>query len=174
MDSGPLGHLAAVARPAWNWPAATIHLTHSVQQEVVDAGYKKQDLLTRTTAGAPWCRVHDVPSDSQAARMFSEHLRPRQSNANRNVGEDETIALLATEARDGVFVLADRAATLTALAELGVGRVASPFCLYDDLAKRNLISAEDMQELCERTVRQMKQALPGMPWRMSQLWPQQR
>jgi hypothetical protein len=73
------------------------------------------------------------------------------------------IAFCALVEPEGVFVPADKRAAFLALAELGPGRVATPFDLWAHLKDGGLITTEQFTFLCERTAK--GGGLPGVPLR---------
>ncbi|MCX4244752.1 hypothetical protein [Paraliomyxa miuraensis] len=101
---------------------------------------------------------------SPAEQVYSRRLRPRSSHATKNAGEDESIALLAHEITDGVFVTVDGKAALSALVELGPGRVISPFDCWRWLRDRGFIDANDCRALDDRTSKHL--CLVGPPQRL--------
>jgi hypothetical protein len=109
--------------------------------------------------------VHDMPANGQGALMLYSHLRRSVASATKNLGEDASIAFCACEALDAVFVSLDNNATYTALAELGTGRVATPFDVWHDLHVRGLLPDSAFRQLNEVTLK-TRQNLPGVPRRL--------
>lgn len=109
--------------------------------------------------------MHDVPYDSEAGIMVFTHLRARQASAVADLAEHECIAVCACEFTDLVFVTMDQRAAAIALSELGRGRVASPYDLWEDL--RSDLGDASFDPLCRATERR-QQGLPGRPWRLRQ------
>jgi hypothetical protein len=96
--------------------------------------------------------------------MVYSHLRPQSASSTQDLGEHVTIAHLAIQATDGVFVTCDKGAAYLALSELGRGRVASPFDLWQWMGQQQLISPEQQQALHSATLK--SGSLPGMPRRL--------
>ncbi|MBI4700001.1 MAG: hypothetical protein HY744_02355 [Deltaproteobacteria bacterium] len=169
VDCGPLGHVAALAEVAWDWPGDTLHVVREVAHEALASGSVPNEQLLHLRSGEqPWVQVHDLPIPSPAAEMLALHLRPAATSASRNLGEDASIAFCATMNQDAIFVAADKSAAFVALAELGRSRVASPFDLWEALRDEGRIPAEAFEKLCGRTARQLGGVLPGVPWRLRQ------
>ncbi|MCA9559700.1 MAG: hypothetical protein H6704_30530 [Myxococcales bacterium] len=171
VDATPLHHLSAVAAGArWAWPPTTLEVAQAVFDEV-DVPHEprapRHRLLRRATQGQRWIRVHDLALGSAAERLYSTYLRPSQTDATKHQGEDQSIALCATALTDAVFVTCDRQAALVALAELGPGRVATPFDVWADLERRGLVSAADRAALDAETLKTTQGLFPGVPRRLA-------
>ena len=69
----------------------------------------------------------------------------------KNLAEHESLAWALTHGRDAVLVAVDKRAVLTALAELGRGRVAHPFDVWIDFFTRHWITKGQFVHLCELT-----------------------
>jgi hypothetical protein len=163
LDDGPFGLLAQVYDPTWAWPANTLHVVHDVAKAAkLDQSGRRQKLLTM---GAPnlSVRVHRPTAYSAASTYFLKYLRPRAADARKNMGEDVAIALAATDEPSLVFVLRDGGAALVALAELGPGRVATPFECWHELHAAGLLTLAQRDDLHTRTHKGT--ALPGVPLR---------
>jgi hypothetical protein len=107
---------------------------------------------------------HRVQGGSEAEAMLWGHLRTSSTHSSRNLAADEAIALLSREVHDGVLVILDRKAAMVALAELGRGRVASPFDYWDWLRSEGIIDDGRFRDLCAATVHE-DTGLPGTPVR---------
>lgn len=165
LDDGPFGTLGRCFDPAWNWPPATLHLVREVERGAwTDKSGRRQKLLSMTNGGSPCITVHDILEGTPAAAMLYEHLRLNSTHATRNLGEDASIAFCAWVRTEAIFVTQDKGAALVALAELGMGRVATPFDLWHDLAQRGLVSNAQFHALCDST-RKSDSAWPGVPMR---------
>lgn len=164
LDNGPLGLLGAVARADWSWPGSTLHIAAEIAREGATGHLTRALLVQRDSDGLRWIEQHALLVGSEAQRMYSERLRPRSSHATKNKGEDASIALLAHELCDGVFVTMDGKAALSALVELGPARVMAPFDCWRWLLERGHIDAATVRELDERTGRSM--GLLGPPPRL--------
>jgi hypothetical protein len=115
-------------------------------------------------SGEPVIEVHSIMVGSQAARFLFEDLRPNAPSATKNLGEDAAIAYCAIERTDACFVTMDKGAAFLGLAELGRGRVATPFDLWDDLLCQGLIAPDEFSNLCEIVRKSL--ALAGVPRRI--------
>ena len=80
----------------------------------------------------------------------------------KDLAEHESIAWALTQTAEVVFVTADRRASLTALAELGRGRVAHPFDFWLHLYAGGLVNRQQVDALCDRT-RRSDSGLPRLP-----------
>ncbi|HEU4539439.1 MAG TPA: hypothetical protein VFS00_35210 [Polyangiaceae bacterium] len=164
LDDGPFWVLSRFFDPAWAWPEGLM----AVVREVADAakrdktGRREALLAMRAPSGGPSVAVHDGGPAANA--MLWEHLRPRAAEATKNLGEDVSIAVCATELPSAVFVAMDKRSVYVALAELGRGRVASPFDLWASLEQAGHISDAVFQGLCETTCKQ-DQGLVAVPKR---------
>lgn len=169
VDDGPLGKLAQIFDDGWTWPAETAHVLQAVVEGAAfDHSGRRQKLLAMRNGGEPVIVQHAVSVGSPADHYLASHLRPNGSSATDDLGEHESIAwILHDGPDDAVFVTEDKKASYLALAELGCGRVATPFDLWDDLRSRALISEEQLRELCERGA---KAAGMSIPRRMSPGW----
>jgi hypothetical protein len=105
-------------------------------------------------------------SGTPAAEILLNYLRRSETHATRDLGEDESIAYCMTDGPETVFVTLDKQAAFTALAELGPGRVATPFDLWAWLVEQRLITNEDRQQLDSDTLRNDVR-LPGIPRRLA-------
>jgi hypothetical protein len=164
LDDGPLGDLALQFDPAWSWPASTIHIVSEVAAGAQrDRSGRRGNLLKMSAGGSPAIEVHDIQVGSPAADMLFAHLRRDAADATEDLGEHASIAFCAMQGPGFVFVAADKQAAFLALAELGRGRVASPFDLWAHLSRAKLITAAQFEALCQRTVK--TSAFPGVPRR---------
>mgnify|MGYP003376662509 CR=1 FL=1 len=66
----------------------------------------------------------------------------------------------AHDLTEAVFVAEDKGAAFLALSELGRGRVATPFDLWDDLLGRSVIALAGFKRLCAATERSMQPLRP--------------
>ncbi|HZL16785.1 MAG TPA: hypothetical protein VFG23_03450 [Polyangia bacterium] len=166
VDDGPLGLLALEFDPAWRWPASTLHVVEEVAAGAAsDRSTRRTQLLQLKGADRPSVVVHAVAADSAAGEMLYRHLRPKGVASTKNIGEDVAIAFAATMDSEAVFVTMDKAAAYAALAELGPGRVASPFDLWAHLLDAGHVSKAQYDRLLDRTWK--GRGLPGVPWRFS-------
>mgnify|MGYP001765908661 CR=1 FL=1 len=108
-------------------------------------------------------RVIEILTDTDAARVLYEHLRKDQVVASDDLAEHEAIAWALTSGEEAILVTMDRRAALTALAELGRGRVAHAFELWTHLFEAGRIVQDEFVELCRHTLAK-DQGLPGIPW----------
>ena len=171
LDDGPLGYLAQLPNPAVLAscePGELLVSSTTAHLAAKDRSGRRQAVVALTHAdGLPVIAVVTVTLgvDEPAAKMLAD-LHPDES-ATLNLAEHESIAWAAMHGRDAVFVTSDRRATVSALAELGVGRVAHPFDLWLHLKLERGLSGGDFESLCEAT-RRGDQGLRRMPARVSQ------
>lgn len=166
LDDGPLGDLALQFDPAWSWPASTLHVVREVANGAArDRSGRRTSLLRMATGGVTAIAVHDLVVGSPASDLLFQHLRRDSADTGENLGEHASIAFCAHVAPSAVFVPRDKKAAFLALAELGIGRVATPFDLWADLKGARLITAPQFATLCERTARDS--GLPGIPRRFA-------
>ena len=149
VDDGPLGLLAEKAQPSWKWPSATIHVMAEVAHAArLDKSGRRQSLLAMlSTTGQLSIKVDLVALGSPAGDAFLE-LRAGGSAADKNIGEDAAIAFALYEPA-AVFVAMDKLALFRALSELGRGRVAGPFDLWESLRDDGNISTDDLDVLVQ-------------------------
>lgn len=165
LDDGPFGILARMAGPSWAWKPASFHLAESVVQgAALDKSGRRQALLAEQVGGEAVVVSHAVAAGSDAYATLWAHLRKSSALATRDLGEDESIALLAHELADLVFVVLDRKAAMVALAELGPGRVASPFDYWDWLRAEGVVDTAEFDQLCEQVLKD-DSGFPGRPVR---------
>jgi len=112
----------------------------------------------------PVVEVHSAVTGSDAATTLWTHLRASSTLASRDLGEDESIALLIHELKDLVFVVLDRKAAMVALAELGPSRVASPFDYWDWLRAEGMVDETTFDKLSARVLKE-DSGFPGRPVR---------
>jgi hypothetical protein len=166
VDDGPFGLLALEFNPSWSWPAATLHVVQEVAAGAAgDRSGRRSQILQMKDGDLPSVAVHEVPADSPAGEMLYRHLRVKREASTKDIGEDVAIAFAATMDPDAIFVPMDKAAAYAALAELGPGRVATPFDLWALLLGNGHISREQHDRLAERSWKGF--GLPGVPWRFA-------
>lgn len=140
LDDGPFGSLAKHYNRVWSWPARFLHTVAEVASAAsLDRSGRRNSLLDMQHSGQPVIEVHSIMAGSKAANFLFEYLRPRAASATKNLGEDAAIAYCVTERTDACLVTDDKHAAFLALAELGRGRVATPFDLWDDLLSRSSV-----------------------------------
>jgi hypothetical protein len=167
LDDGPLGLLAQWFCDDWRWPGTTLHVVDVVASAAGnDKSGRRAKLLSLSSEGEPSIAVHEIPADSAVAEMVIEHLRPDQSSSTKDLGEDVSIAYCAVQDLEATFVTTDKGAAYLALAELGPGRVASPFDLWLWLAREGLVTTEVRDALNAATARK-DGASPGVPRRFA-------
>src|SRR5262249_45089007 len=115
------------------------------------SGRRRSLLRVRDSSGQPSILVHDGGAEAQS--VLYGHLRTRAATADKDIGEDVSIAVCATELPEAVFVTMDKRAAYVALSELGRGRVAAPFELWDELERSGLLTLETYKNLCEKTAK---------------------
>lgn len=171
LDDGPLGYLAQLPNPVILRscePGELLVTGTTARSAANDNSGRRQALLALTYVdGPPVITVVNVTLgiDDPAAQILAE-LHPDES-ATIDLAEHESIAWAAAHGGDAVLVTSDRRATVTALAELGMGRVAHPFDLWLHLRRNRGLSPRDFQVLCEST-RKGDQGLRRMPARVSE------
>lgn len=167
LDDGPFGHLATVIDPQekTHWQADVLLVAGTT---AAAASVTSKALLNLRVGEEPLVAVFEirVGSNDPAEQVLIE-LHPDTSSTT-NLAEYESIAWAQEHGLDAVFVCADKRASLTALAELGRGRVAHPFDLWLDLRERSWLSLPAFERLCRMT-REHDQGLPRMPRRIDEL-----
>ena len=106
--------------------------------------------LRQNLLAMPAFQSFDVMMGSPAADVLYVHLR-QASGTTKNLAERQAIAWGLTERQDAVFVVIDKLATVEALAELGLGRVAHAFDLWLALLDGGLVTADQFGPLCQAT-----------------------
>ena len=162
LDDGPLGVLAQYFDAGWAWLEGSVFVVREVADGTAsDKSGRRQALLAmRSRSGATSITIHDGGPD--AASMLWGHLRPQSATAVRDLGEDASVAVCATELLDATFVTMDKRAAYVALAELGRSRVAAPFELWDWLERDGRVSIGTFRDLCALTAKK-DQGLSGVP-----------
>ena len=156
LDTGPLDILAAAwtLRP-WTWSGKVLHVVDAVAKETAGS-HRGRELLSRCGDDSlTWVRQHSLLVGSAAQRFYTDQLRPKSSESTTNVGEDVSIALLATEFDGGVFVTMDGRATLSGLLHLGPGRIETPFDCWAWLEESGHVDATsraDLDRLTEKRI----------------------
>jgi hypothetical protein len=165
LDEGPLGILARHYNRAWTWTGRTLHTVAEVASAApLDKSGRRKSLLAMQHGGEPVIEVHSIMAGSPAAIFLFEYLRPNASSATKDLGEHAAISYCAIERTDACFVTMDKGAAFLALAELGTGRVATPFDLWDDLLAARLLSSDEFFKLCDAVHKSV--GLPGVPQRI--------
>lgn len=164
LDDGPFGVLARAYDLNWSWPESVFTVVREVADGALnDKSGRRTSLLSMSaSSGAPCIVIHD--GGPEAARVLFGHLRPVAASSTRDLGEDVSIAVCATELPNAVFVTMDKRAAYVALAEIGGARVATPFEVWDSLEQRGLVTRATYTVLCEMTAKQ-DQGLSGVPLR---------
>lgn len=167
IDDGPFGDLAMFLDTGWKWPAATLHVVETVARGAASdkSGRRGKLLALKDLQGRACVVTHSIAIDTPAAKMLFGHLRKNASASVEHLGEHESIAYCAHDDASATFVAADKLACFLALAELGPGRVASPFDLWWDLKSRGLISVHQFEQLSQKTAK--NSGLPGRPLRFA-------
>ena len=171
LDDGPFGYLAQLSDLAvlTSCEPSELLVAGTTARAAADDRRRTALLeLTRTDGSAVIAVVGvRLGIDDPAARILAD-LHPDEA-ATLNLAEHESIAWAAVHGRDAILVTSDRRAALTALAELGRGRVAHPFDLWLHLKQNRGLDGNDFRALCERTHRG-DQGLRRMPTRVSDEW----
>jgi hypothetical protein len=166
VDDGPFGVLARYFEPSWPWGARTLEVVESVAAGAsADKSGRRWTLLQAGSAEGRIVTVKSLAVGSPAAALVMDYLRRNETSATRDLGEDESIAYCMAEAADATLVTMDKRAAFIALAELGPGRVATPFDLWSWLAGEGVVDARQRAALDEATVKQ-DSGLPGVPRRL--------
>lgn len=166
LDDGPLGLLAQVVTATAHWTDGVLYVPESVADAAaMDRTGRRTRLLAQRAKGARLIGVESIEASSEAWNMLFKHLRARAADATADFGEHEAIAICACNRADLVFVTHDKTAAMLALSELGSGRVASPFDLWEDLARRGFVDPAERDVLRSRTLRSDSK-MPGVPWRL--------
>lgn len=173
LDDGPFGHLAGLVElEAVNrWTAGYLGVASQTAVDHRKRSPQGKALLDlRSADGADVIAVASIRfgTDDPAADVLSE--LHRNGVGTTDLAEREAIAWALAHGPGTVFIAADKRAVLTALAELGVGRVGHAFDVWIDLLRREWIDVDTFARLCERT-RRHDQGLERMPDRVSELLP---
>jgi len=165
LDDGPFGHLAKVVEneETSRWQAGALLVAGTTAALSTPPS---QALLDLRSGGRPIVETFEIRigSDDPPEQVLIE-LHPATTSTS-DLAEHESIAWAQVHGIDAVFVCADRRAALTALAELGGGRVAHPFDVWLDLKERGWLVPRLFERLCQLT-RNHDQGLPRMPKRVS-------
>jgi hypothetical protein len=167
LDDRPFGLLAQVADAARvrAWAGLRLLIPEAtIRQLDNDRSGRRRGLYGASEEASPFGRV-EVRIGDPAAEILYGHLRDGFKE-EASLAEHEAVAWALTHAEDSVFVCCDRRAVLTALAELGRGRVAHPFDLWLLLRDLGLVAPEEFDALCRSTAA-ADTGLPGIPWRIS-------
>lgn len=173
LDDGPFGHLAGVVASdmATRWRAGHLGIASQTARDHRERSPQGRALLdVRTGGGSSVIETASIRfgAEDPAADVLAE--LHRDGVGTTDLAERQAIAWLLVHGPDTVFVAADKRAALTALAELGVGRVGHAFDVWIDLLDRQWIDLDEFARLCERT-RKHDQGLERMPDRVSELLP---
>lgn len=162
LDDGPFDQICRVPLRQRSNPTHELRLlvTSTTAASAEQSDMRKTWLQQCDFAGT--VRVL-IGSDDPAAQILLELHGEEKTTTNQ--AEREAIAWALVHGQDAVFVTADQRATVTALAELGRGRVAHPFDLWLDLLDREMLNPTDFRSLCEAT-RRNDQGLERMPNRV--------
>jgi len=167
LDDGPFGHLAKAIDPedTNHWQADALLVAGATA--AVATPTSKALLEVRVDA-KPIVATFEIRLGSgDPAEQVLIELRP-DTMSTADLAEHESIAWAQVHGLDAIFVCADRRAALTALAELGKGRVAHPFDVWLDLRKRGWLNPGVFERLCQLTLKH-DQGLPRMPARVQDL-----
>ena len=166
IDDGPFGTLARVLETDLirGWPSGRFMLAAKTVADAVDDRFgRRQRLLSEHGGRGPFI-TFDIPMGGEEAEYLYGHLRKTCSN-NVSLAEHQAITWAAFRAPEAVLVTQDRHATVLALSELGMGRVAYPFDFWAYLMDQQLIGPDEFRELCIAT-RKQDGGLPGLPERL--------
>lgn len=166
-----MGHLASVVEAAQvtGWDAGRIlaaATTLDSAREKRGAERTRALIAARTAQDEPVvaeCLVEHGASDPAAEILVELH---GESGTTTNLAEREAIAWCLARDSSGVFVTYDKRAALTALAELGRGRVAHGFDVWLDLLDLGWIRRGQFDTLCKLS-RKNDPGLERMPGRVT-------
>ncbi len=166
LDDGPFDDLATT-KPAnlGTYSTGLLLIAPTTEREASRSSARKRLLEAERSGGEQVFQVFDVllAEGDPVGETFLELHGGERTPTNR--AEMEAIAWALHEARDAVFVTADLRASMTALAELGRGRVAHPFDLWIELLQAEALTPADFEALCTRTWRK-DQGLVRIPSRI--------
>lgn len=167
MDDRQLDDLRQVLNPEAlsRWPAGKLLVASSTRHGARSSQERARLLETTNEKGQTLFETFQVTLGAKdpAERILLD-LHPDET-ATTNRAEHEAIAWALVHGPDSVFVTADKRASLTALAELGRGRVCHPFDLWLELLDADLVTGQQFDELCHATLRG-DQGLKRMPARV--------
>ncbi len=164
LDDGPFGVLSRFVDHSWQWPASTLHIMREVAQGApYDKTGRRQRLMElRDASGLAGIQIHD--GDDRAGAVLYGHLRPSGAAASKDIGEDASIAFCIAQEPNAIFVTMDKRSAYVALAELGPGRVATPFDVWIWLENNSLITCSQRDDLMRATAKG-DQGIQGIPVR---------
>jgi hypothetical protein len=169
LDDRPFGLLAQVVdeQRVSGWPGLLLLVADATVRALdSDRSLRRRSLYGCSDEASPFRRFA-VAIDDPAADVLYKHLRKGHID-DGSLAEHEAVAWALVHEVEAVFVSCDQHAVLTALAELGRGRVAHPFDFWQYLRDAGLLSAAEFDSLCTKTLA-ADGALPGIPWRFGQL-----
>lgn len=159
MDEKPFNVLAEHCRTSTpTFTSGVLTVVDELQRRAAASSFPWRSglLAVSDASGRRVVGVHAVMSDTPAFGYLFTELRPHAASADKDLVEHISIAACAHDLPDAVFVAEDKGAAFLALSELGPGRVATPFDLWDDLLQRSVIAVNDFQRLCAATERSMQ------------------
>ncbi len=166
IDNTPFGALAKELSAQAGLPSGIAHIVeHVADKAPQDQSGREAAMLRLVGAAGPVVQVHQISAESACTQFLFEQLRPDGDMTARNMEEHVAIAYCATDFPDSIFVAGDKGAVFLGLAELGPGRVATPFDYWDHLRQSKVIGEEQFRRLCEVT--QKKVGLPNVPKRFA-------
>ncbi len=152
LDAGVVGLVANVFDPLAGWPPGRFEVLEAVHLEAYGRdGGRRAALLDAESGTGPVVCKRRLEAGTAAFDYYWKRLRPARRDQTRDAGEDESIAWCLHEARLAVFVSLDKHATYLALAELGPGRISTPFDLFAELHAEELITADQRDQAWNRT-----------------------
>lgn len=174
LDDGPFDTLANLVEPSnlGAYPAGRLLVAPATARASQRSAARARFLDSDNPEDPPVIEAFDllIGSDDPAAAIFLE-LHGEEATAT-DQAERESIAWALVHGDDAVFVLEDKRAALTALAELGRSRVAHSLDLWIELLEEGAITPDAFQRLCERT-KGRDNGLNRMPMRVVDRFPQE-
>lgn len=160
-DFAPLGRLSA-------YPAGKLLVAGQTARDAWRSERRKAMLDVEAHDGERLIEVIKVRlgNDDPAGAILLE-LHGEEATTT-NLAEREAIAWSLVHGKDAVFVTYDSRAAITALAELGIGKVAHPFDLWMTLLGEDMILPVEFKDLCERS-RNKGPKLRRIPTRVTDL-----
>lgn len=171
LDDGPLDLLASVVETSElsTWPADSFLIASSTYRASLKHSFQRLRLLEALNGnGEKIFEVFTVQvgGDDPAGEIFLE--LHSDVTVTKDKAEREAISWAQVHGPEAVFVTWDKRASLSALAELGRGRVAHSFDVWLELEHLDRVSTDQFRELCERTRNHDRDGLERMPGRVTE------
>jgi hypothetical protein len=165
LDDGVFG-LLAQKRPSSieTWPCGRLLIADATERAARDIGRRGQLLdIVSEEQKTPLFEKFSIQLGDVGWQILYEHLRQKSSDVSKDLAEHEAIAWCLTRDQDAIFVSCDKLAVTLALAELGRGRVAHPFELWERFHEEKWITSQELDGLL-RSTKAQNQGL-SIPWR---------